>query len=322
MNKTSKSEIILFVGDVGEYLANAAHQQDILAKLITTQNCKNIRPGTYYTSIGDLITSSNFETVLKQSDVIIYTPPVVWNNDKDKIQTEYWLSIIRAFEYKKIVNADNVKFSLLDKFLNLADERKSDGPQIWMAGCSITHGSGVDNSQRYGQLIADQLQKPVSFLSATGSSISWASDQLLRSDIRKDDIVVWGLTSIYRMPWFEDNLNVRHIGSWCFDTDIVQPPVPVNQLWEQNRAYDAITKIHQVVNFCNKLGVKLYLAGILVDIRRYSLDLDNFIPFYSGIKENEHNQFLDIGTDPEHHPGPLTHRWYADKILEKLNRIP
>jgi hypothetical protein len=307
--------ITLYVGDVTEYLADIACQQDKLAKLINTRNCKNIRSGTYYTSIGDLVTDKNFESVLKQTDVIIYTPPLVWVNKEDKIQTEYWLSIIKAFEHKKIINADDVKFSLLDKFLNLTAERKSNLPQLWMAGCSITLGLGVDKSQRFGQLIADQLQKPVSFLSAEGSSISWAADQLIRSDLRKDDIVVWGLTSIYRITWFEDNSILRHVNSWSINA----VPIPINQLWEQNRAYDAITKIYQVINFCNKLGAKLYIAGILIDIRRYSIDIDNFIPFYNTLNDFDESQFLDIGTDPDRHPGPLTHQWYAREILNKIN---
>jgi hypothetical protein len=312
--------ITVYVGDITKYLADIACQQDKLAKLITTQNCKNIRAGTYYTSIGDLETDKNFKLVLEQADVIIYTPPVTWSNNEDKIQTEYWLSIMRAFDHKKIINADNVKFSLLDKFLNLADERKSDLPQLWMVGCSITLGLGVDDSQRFGQLIADQLQKPVSFLSAEGSSIPWAADQLLRSDIRKDDVVIWGLTSIYRITWFEDNSILRHINSWSFNA-VTKPPIPINQLWEQNRAYDAITKIYQVINFCHKVGAKLYLAGILVDIRRYSIDLDNFIPFYNTLNDFDESQFLDIGTDSDRHPGPLTHQWYANEILKKINQL-
>jgi hypothetical protein len=320
--------ITVFVGDVTEYLAAAAKQHNINARLITIKNYKKIRPGTYYTSIGDLTTPEKFVSVLEQADTIIYAPPVeIWSSSQTQKQTEYWLTVMRAFEHKKIINIDDLRLPLLDKFLHLADRRTSEGSQVWIAGCSISHGDGVEKSQRYGQLIADQLQQPVAFLTASGSSISWAADQILRSDLRTGDTVVWGLTSMYRKTWFNDNHDVAHINTYwwnpvyMFVKNIKHTSVTLDQLWEQDRAYDAITKIYQVVNFCNKLGVKLYLAGLLVDLRRYSINLSNFVSFYDEIKQNETNQFLDIGTDPQRHPGPLTHQWYADEILKKINQL-
>lgn len=319
----AESMITLFVGDVGEYLANIAQQHNGDAKLITAKNYKNIRAGTYYTSIGDLATEEKFSLVLKQADVIIYSPPEIWSAPESKLHTEYWISVMRAFEDKKVVNADHLKLPLLNKFLQLADSRKTQSPQLWISGCSITHGVGVEKSERYGQLVADRLNMPASFLTAPGSSIAWSADQLLRSDLRTGDIVVWGLTTVGRISWFQDNTELKHINIYTYIKDPgFDNHVKITRIWEQDRTYDAITKIHQVINFCAKLGAKLYLAGILVDLRRYSLDFENFIPFYHGVKEKyEDNQFLDIGTDSERHPGPLTHQWYADKILDRINLL-
>ena len=132
-----------------------------------------------------------------------------------------------------------------------------------------------------------------------------------------------------RLAWFRDNGELKHVNIYTY---LCNPEfdnhVKITRIWEQDRAYDSITKIHQVINFCAKIRVKLYLAGILVDLRRYSLDFENFIPFYRVIEENkdkqfktdyQDNQFLDIGTDSERHPGPRTHQWYADRILEKIS---
>lgn len=323
----AKQVITLFVGDVTEYLSVNAKRHDINARLITTKNYKKIRAGTYYTSLGDLVAPEKFVAVLKQASTIIYAPPQTWTSDYAKTQTEYWLAVMRAFEYKTIINCDDLRLPLLDKFLDLVDNRKSDQPQLWVAGGSIVLGEGVELSERFGQLISDQLQLPVSFLTASGSAISWAADQLLRSDLRKDDIVVWGLTTMYRKTWFNDNDQVLHINTnWWnprymfVNNNNKHTSVTVDQLWEQDRAYDAITAIHQVMNFCNKLGVRLYLAGIDIDLRQYSLHFDNFIPFYKGIGADEIGQYLDIGNDPQQHPGPLTHQWYANKILEKIQQ--
>jgi hypothetical protein len=135
--------------------------------------------------------------------------------------------------------------------------------------------------------------------------------------------VVWGLTTVGRLSWFQDNKELKHINVYTYmDYPGFDNPFEITRIWEQDRSYDAITKIHQVINFCAKIGAKLYLAGILIDLRRYSLDFENFIPFYHGVKEKyEDNQFLDIGTDPARHPGPRTHQWYADKILDRINLL-
>ena len=319
--KIVSNKITLFVGDTGEYLANIAKQHDKNAKLITDINYKRIRAGTYYTSIGDVVTDEKFEIVLKKADIIIYSPPDVWSTEQTKLGTIHWLTVMRAFEDKTLINADHLELSLLNQFLALSDVRKTDSAQLWIAGCSITHGIGVEPSQRYGQLISNQLNLPVSFLTQEGSSISWSADQLLRSDLRPGDTVVWGLTSMGRITWFRDNKHLYHITISLYAVwPEIDKMVKISRVWEQDRAYDAITKIYQVINFCAKMGVKLYLAGILVDITKFSLKFDNYIPFYNGVKEDEENQFLDIGTDRDRHPGPLTHQWYAEKILEKIQQ--
>jgi hypothetical protein len=316
--------ITLFVGDVTEYLSVTAKLHSPDAELITAKNYKRIKAGTYYTSIGDLISDEKFQSVLMQADVIIYTPPIdQWSDIRTKERTEYWITVMRAFEGTTVVNADHLELPLLSKFLQLADDRKSDLPQLWIAGCSITHGVGVKQSERYGQLLSDKLNLPVSFLTAPGSCIAWSADQLLRSDVRAGDIVVWGLTTVGRLSWFQDNKELKHINVYTYmDYPGFDNPFEITRIWEQDRSYDAITKIYQVINFCAKIGAKLYLAGILIDLRRYSLDFENFIPFYHGVKEKyEDNQFLDIGTDPARHPGPHTHQWYADKILDRINLL-
>jgi hypothetical protein len=42
-------------------------------------------------------------------------------------------------------------------FLNLADSRKTNSYQLWVAGCSFAHGIGIQRDQRFGQLLAEKL---------------------------------------------------------------------------------------------------------------------------------------------------------------------
>ena len=81
----------------------------------------------------------------------------------------------------------------------LKNTRTNNSPVLWTAGCSVTYGTGVEYSSRWGSLLASYLNLPEVTLSQGGSSIFWAADQLLRSDIRPGDIVVWGLTNVPRI---------------------------------------------------------------------------------------------------------------------------
>ena len=97
---------------------------------------------------------------------------------------------------------------------------------------------------------SNKLNLPVSFLTKVGSSNTWAKDQILRSNIKKNDIVIWGLTSAIRMPYFHNGL-LRHIfaGSFISDSEIKKFLSP-DRLDEQTLIYDSITSIMQVINFC------------------------------------------------------------------------
>ena len=80
-------------------------------------------------------------------------------------------------------------------FTQLQKYRQTDDKTLWITGCSITHGIGVSKEQRYADLLEKKLGLPTVLLTQSGSSIAWQTDQLLQSDIRAGDLVVWGLTS-------------------------------------------------------------------------------------------------------------------------------
>jgi hypothetical protein len=207
---------------VTEYLSVIARKADPTATLLTDDLINDISPGTYYASLGDLDNLLNFSKMLRQADLIVYAPPDKWSDSffgKSKMQlwTEDYL---KAFTHFRPI--ENLPDRLITKvpenkstILKLSDVRKTDQPQLWVSGCSYTIGVGVQYNQRYGQLLADQLNLPVSFLSENGSSITWAADQILRSDLRENDILVWGLTSLPRINYFKNN-EVHHVcpGPW------------------------------------------------------------------------------------------------------------
>jgi len=315
--------ITVFVGDIDSSIAATAKAHDINATLVTQKNFKRISDGTYYTSIGEFDDDEglhyDFLTVLKKADILIYCPPAQWsdldenNNSYIKDRTIYELLNLKCFEFKDVRNIDNIKLPNLGSMLELATTRQTESPQLWIAGCSISHGMGVEPDQRYGQLIAKELDLPVSFLTKPGSSITWAADQILRSDLRPGDILVWGLTAFERLPYYKED-TLWHLNSLTYkENSWVNVVVPIGRLFEKDLIYHAITDIYKVVNFCNKLNVKLILAGILSDLNHYTIDFDNYVCLcYTSNKSSK-----DLGKDKQH-PGPYQHKWYAEQILGKL----
>jgi lysophospholipase L1-like esterase len=210
---------------------------------------------------------------------------------------------INLFRWKK-------DFNFLEK------TRNNNNPVLWTAGCSVTYGTGVDYSNRWGSLLADYLKLPEVTVSRAGSSILMAADQLLRSDIQQGDIVVWGLTNVPRVAVSKN---------WNFD------PAPIkiystlekeNQYWtldyfeSETQVLSTLRAILQVVNFCQKIKAKLYLANIL-DIAWLGVvfnDFDNFIDLTQRLKINGNTiNFIDLGTD-NMHPGPKQHQQYAEAL--------
>lgn len=319
-----ENNVVILVGDVGSYLSDEAKKLSSTAVLITQADFDQLESGVYYTSLGDFDNLESFIQTLDQADTLIYQPPSRWS-DVDRTGFSYmqtWTEFYLLF-YQSRANVLEVNLTPTDvgSMLELADYRKTDQAQLWSVGCSITHGIGVETTERYGQLVADALGLPVSFLSATGSSISWAADQILRSDIRAGDIVVWGLTSTNRLPYYQDG-SVKHINvSYYQRHPQFNSIIDINRLDDTNMQYQSMTSIAQVVNFCQKVGAQLWLAGVLVDRHfiKYASSFPNYIQLLGNTGHEDSNLFIDLGSD-DNHPGPATHKYYAEHIINKINQ--
>jgi hypothetical protein len=307
--------ITVYVGDVVEDLAIAACTSDASAKLIDSTNYQNLSTGTYYTSIGDLNRLRHFGSILQQADNIFYIEPAEWSDVKIKYWTEDYLS---AFFYagNKVINGFQIsKSNDYEDILAISDTRKTNYRQLWIAGCSISHGVGVGVDQTFGKLLSDHLQIPVSFLTRSGSSIKWQADQILRSDLKKGDILVWGLTAINRASKWENSILSHCTISSTKDHNILQ------LLNSDQMIYDAVTAIHQVLNFCAKVDCKIILASLLAHgIEPYINNCSNFIGLEHHFGRDVGELYADLGTDGNH-PGPLMHQYYAEEIIKKYHNL-
>jgi len=217
--------------------------------------------------------------------------------------------------------------------MDLVDQRRyGKNPQLWVAGCSFAHGFCLkDINQRYGQLVADHLNLPVSFLTAPGSGIDWAHDQLLRSDLKKGDTVLWGLTSINRYSFFDGR--ERFVNAWNLGTHALGHYEPfLEKLYvTDSMFYRHIRLIAQIRNMLKKLNIRLILAFIEeLSIDLYHDGLKEFLVLDDVVYLSSNNStipqtnwprkprtYLDYATD-KNHPGPLQHQQWGNQIIEYL----
>lgn len=233
------------------------------------------------------------------------------------LYVEFFKTLSKIKNSDKIQNF-NIKFgSAKELFSGLAAPRKTNDNCLWVSGCSITHGAGVDLNSRYASLLEKKLNIPTVMLTKSGSSIAWQSDQLLRSDLKEGDTVIWGLTSFNR-------INYAQNFTWRNATILDYMQLPKEKQYYSIDYFDSVSlsmacikNILQVSNFCKKIKAKLYLINI---IGPGWLDFvfgndENYLDLTVGYTSDGKGDWLDLGYDQDH-PGPLQHREYATRIYD------
>ena len=318
------SVITIFIGDTGDYLHQQAKQLDEKAQLL--QHTQLLVPGVYFTSLGEFDRLQDFIQILQQADILVYRPPSKWSDQKNNASdmrqwTEFYLMALSQIKTVEGLIPNRI---VKDSVLQLVEQRQSSKSQLWIAGCSISHGFAIPKDLRYGQVLANKLQLPVSFLTLPGSGIEWASDQIIRSDIRNNDIVVFGVTNANRFSYF-DGQRLQHVTSQYYqkNTDFVSI-MPLDRLDDADRVHKCVTAVHRVVSYCRKMHVKLILAGILLgeNYLQDFYDIPEWLQLYGfhGFGPSQDEKFLDLGDDGWH-PGINQHAWYAEQILSKIRKF-
>jgi hypothetical protein len=264
-----------------------------------------------HTSVDDLF-CENITLVCNKANKIV----LIDLDENVKITNSNFFSYGRLFNELARHPAKINNLPCNKKFDYLANVRSSDTIVLWTAGCSITAGSAIAHSERWATLLSSWLALPEITLSRGGTSILWSADQILRSDIRAGDIVVWGLTNIPRIETaYKWDFNSITVGNYPYLTK-------EHRYWSldyfdsESQTLLALRNILQVINFCQKIKATLYLANFLDTAWLGTMlkDLKNFIDLTQGSVINGNTVgFIDLGSDNQH-PGPKQHQQYAEKI--------
>lgn len=228
---------------------------------------------------------------------------------------------------KSACNLDNVEgLEFLNSYTKenykSSHTKRSTQATIFVAGCSISHGVGIADHERYGEIVANRLHMPCIHLTRSGSSLQWSTDRILQADICAGDIVLWGITSITRATITEKNK---------FDWDGYSINGYVN-LPKQKQFFSldyfnsetlitqSVKQILQVENFCKKIGAHLYLINLL-DCEIIPLlyrGQANLIDCTNDWGKTRHMfGWADMASD-NCHPGPMQHKQYAERILQTI----
>jgi len=157
------------------------------------------------------------------------------------------------------------------------NERLSNERHLWVIGCSVTSGVGVSEKERFGDIISSRLNLPVITLAKPGASIEWAADQILTSDINKDDIVIWGLTGATRYPFATQNQLLNITPSNYAKQSEVKLHISEKYFLSYDIIHRAKRSILQVENFTNKIGAKLLIGFLPVNGPETDLIMYNYV---------------------------------------------
>jgi len=364
--------MIFIVGDVDSSLHSFAKWYSYDPIFIGMLDENTTTDAVIYGSLGDT-NVNDFLQLLCKAKKIIYQSPLEWSDNRLKDLTEFLLFVVAQIDDgKELIGFDkftyrnqkhiNLSFSVDDigclpqtlrsvlpwsniNFLGIQDYRVSNDPQLWVAGCSYPNGDGLDDKNtRYGQLVADTLDLPVSFLTTSGSGIDWAANQIINADIQKNDVVLWAITGIPRKTLIRNQQAFFGHPTLLMNniTEISKNDLLFfdQMLYDDTMLLDAMCDINKVINFCKKIQVNLILISHpeLSSTKQYSIlneylkKIPNFLDMHDGhweefVSKNQNDlcykefrKFLyhDIGSD-DVHPGPLTHRMYAEKIVNFIN---
>lgn len=288
------------------------------SELLTESNLKkaisSFRSRDYHTSIEDLNLKIKeidylFSNVKHSVDFLNFDE---FNSIAETSPIHSTLLYRLGSAFPKLTNRNDLIDYWLKATVNQETKAKAQRtkPPLWVAGCSMSSAVGVNNDQRWGHLVAEDLDLEEVNLAQGGQSIWYSADQLLRSDIRKGDIVVWQLTATTRVNVIENEELVGVPTNKAIHSEICNKYFTPDWYGSDTKKILDLRSIAQVQKVMDKIGARLCLVNMMGDswINKL-LDNDNdFLTFNKII-------YKDLGTDKQH-PGPLQHQEYAKEIIK------
>lgn len=276
----------------------------------------------YHSSLEDLgLETDQWGLILDKADciVLIDLDLSFSNKIKDLELFSYlnFFNFLKKYHYHKTKNFEwiNQFPSVFDVLIDRA--HNNDKKPIWIVGCSITAGIGVANEERFPNLLAKKFDMDLVLLAKPGTSITWQADQILRSNINTNDVVVWGLTNFARVDYADGFTWESTPASLLKFKNFMWKYWSYDYFDSYTRSVECIKSIQHVDNFCKKIGANLVIVNLLDNAWSNLVfgNLNNYLDLTVPQQKNNKFNWIDLGNDNDH-PGPLQHQLYADKIYQ------
>lgn len=290
------------------------------SELLTESNLKkaisSFRTHDYHTSIEDLhLKIKDIDYLLSNvKHSVDFLNFDEFNNITKTSQIHSTLLYRLGSAFPNLTDRNDLLESWLKATVNQETKAKAQRtkPPLWVAGCSMSSAEGVKDDQRWGHLVAEELDLEEVNLAYPGQSIWYSADQLLRSDIRKGDQVVWQLTATTRVNVIENDELVGFALKEAVSNPTCQKLFTIDWYDSDTKKILDLRSIAQVRKVMDKIGARLYLVNMMKDsyIDTILGNDNDFLSFNAP-------SYKDFGTDKQH-PGPLQHQEYAKQITKVI----
>lgn len=265
----------------------------------------NLRSSEYHTSLGDL-TIHELLSVIHKFDSVEYVDNNFIEGEEITKDTLNFLSFVNTrVQVKNFPDINNVL-----SFAEHPDTKSSLGePTLWIYGCSHSHGTGLkDSSETYGSLLAKELNLPLKLITKPGSSTHWSLRQLINSNLKKDDIVIWQITSPYRLSFF----NGKHVQEIVLANS--NNRTLIDTYTDEQCFFLQLSYLNIGIQYLKSIGVKFVVVN--VDSRdKFNFSYSQYPEYYCAT-----NFAVDLGSDNLHF-GPLSHKNLAKALLTRVQSL-
>jgi hypothetical protein len=197
-------------------------------------------------------------------------------------------------------------------FLTHNVDRQYNTPTVWVFGCSVAHGIGLDNPQTqvFGQLVADSLGMNYQAVTRPGSSAHWSLTHLLHANINPDDLIVWSVTYPERFRWAKSYDQIDDHG---VNRALMIKPEHLRWFTDSQLYFLHQDIINTGVRYLTATQSRFVFTTFIEASPYKDLIEKNLTNYKQWCQIGGWNDY-DFGND-QRHPGPIGHQEFAKSII-------
>lgn len=280
---------------------NSVNKNSILLDNINTK----LTSTEYHTSLGDL-TIHELLSIVHNFNSIEYVDNNFIKDEEITIDTLNFLSYVNtSMRVNNFLDAEVLSFA---EHPDIKSDYKTS--TLWVYGCSHSHGTGLNhNSKPYGIHLAEGLNLPLKLITKPGSSTHWSLRQLINSNLKKTDIVVWQITNPYRLSYFNGKQVTEVVLSYCNNRTLIET------YKDEQCFFLQMSYVNIGVQYLRSIGVKFIVVSVDSRDMKFNHAYSKYPEFYCAT-----NFAVDRGSDNLHF-GPLSHKNLANVLLSRIQLL-